>query len=117
MNESYLKNIALLKVFADPNRLLIIETLSSNENCECGENCACNLLEHLGITQPTLSHHMKILCDCGIANGRKEGKRVYYSLNHDIIDEFLSFLCGITTAKESCLCLCCKNMKGGETNG
>ena len=39
-----------------------------------GEKCACKLLEELNISQPTLSHHMKILCDAGIVVGRKEGK-------------------------------------------
>ncbi len=47
----------------------------------CGELCACEILEKFSITQPTLSHHMKILCDCGLVNGRKEGKWMHYSLN------------------------------------
>jgi len=111
MNTDYLKNIALLKALADPSRLLIIETLSRNENCTCGEYCACNLLGNLNITQPTLSHHMKILCHCGITVDRKEGKRVYYNLNHDMIGELLSFLREITTANSSCSC--CEKMKGG----
>ena len=45
-----------------------------------GEKCACHLLEALNITQPTLSHHMKILCDAGIVIGRKEGKWMHYSI-------------------------------------
>ncbi|MCI5648560.1 MAG: metalloregulator ArsR/SmtB family transcription factor [Fusicatenibacter sp.] len=46
-----------------------------------GEKCACKLLEELQISQSTLSHHMKILCDAGIVQGRKEGKWVHYSLD------------------------------------
>ena len=44
-----------------------------------GEKCGCKILDKFNITQPTLSHHMKILVDCGIVNDRKEGKRHYYS--------------------------------------
>ena len=46
-----------------------------------GEKCACKLLDDLHITQSTLSHHMKILCDAGIVQGRKDGKWVYYSID------------------------------------
>lgn len=48
-----------------------------------GEKCACKLLDDLHITQPTLSHHMKLLCDADIVQGRKEGKWVHYSINSD----------------------------------
>ena len=55
------KNTALIfKAFCDENRIKIIKLLST------GEKCACRLLEEINITQPTLSHHMKILCDSGI---------------------------------------------------
>ena len=107
MLEKYSQNIALLKAFTDPNRLLIIETLARDENCTCDEYCACRLLENLGITQPTLSHHMRILCECGITIPKKVGKRTYYTLNRPAIDGFLEFLRDITTASEKCRCLCC----------
>ena len=64
----------LFKALADENRLEIMRLLQS------GEKCGCVLLEMLDITQPTLSHHMKILCDAGIVTGRKEGKWMYYSI-------------------------------------
>ncbi len=62
------------KALSDSTRLSIVEMLS------CEERCACRLLEKFDITQPTLSHHMKILCDSGLVSGRKEGKWTYYSL-------------------------------------
>lgn len=62
------------KALGDSNRLQIIEMLSD------GEKCACKLLEEFKITQPTLSHHMKILCDCSLVSVRREGKWSYYSL-------------------------------------
>lgn len=70
------KKIAVMfKAFCDDNRLQILELL------RCGERCACNILEEMHITQPTLSHHMKILCDAGIVSGRKEGKWMHYSIS------------------------------------
>ena len=98
MNKDYSKNTVWLKAFADTNRLLIIEMLS------CGELCACKILEKLGITQPTLSHHMKILCDCDLVSGRKEGKWIYYTLNKATVDEFLLFLRTITSISDDCPC-------------
>ena len=69
------KKIAIVfKAFCDENRVKIVEMLKT------GEKCACKILEELNVTQPTLSHHMKILCDSGIVLGRKEGKWTHYSI-------------------------------------
>lgn len=70
----------MFKAFCDENRLRILQVLRG------GERCACNLLEEMHITQPTLSHHMKILCDAGIVVGRKEGKWMHYSISDEGID-------------------------------
>ena len=70
------RRIALVfKAFCDENRIRILKLLAS------GEKCACRLLEELDISQPTLSHHMKILCDSGVVVGRKEGKWMHYSIS------------------------------------
>ena len=74
MASAYQETARVFKAFCDENRLQILEMLRS------GEKCACKLLEELQISQSTLSHHMKILCDAGIVQGRKEGKWVHYSL-------------------------------------
>lgn len=71
------KMAAMFKAFADENRIQILELLRD------GERCACRLLEEMKITQPTLSHHMKILCDSGIVVGRKEGKWMHYSISKE----------------------------------
>ena len=57
--------------------------------------CACRLLEQFSITQPTLSHHMKVLCDCGLVNVRKEGKWSHYSLNCETLTAFRQFIGGL----------------------
>ena len=69
------KRIAqIFKALCDENRVQIMKLLRS------GEKCACKLLDELNISQPTLSHHMKILCDSGLVTGRKEGKWMHYSI-------------------------------------
>ena len=70
------RRVALIfKALGDENRIHILNLLLG------GEKCACKLLEELHIAQPTLSHHMKILCDSGIVLGRKEGKWMHYSIS------------------------------------
>ena len=100
MESSYRETARIFKAFCDENRLQILELLRS------GEKCACKLLEELHIGQPTLSHHMKILCDAGIVTGRKDGKWTYYSFNQEGIANARSILQQITTlnlqAKDEC---------------
>ena len=75
------------KALSDENRVKILQMLTD------GEKCGCKLLEAFEITQPTLSHHMKILCDSGLVDSRKEGKWSHYSVNGDVIKEFGNFIC------------------------
>ena len=56
-----------------------------------GEKCGCKLLEAFEITQPTLSHHMRILTECGLVIARKEGKWSHYSLNCETLKEYKQF--------------------------
>lgn len=75
INEMDEKRTAMIfKALGDENRIRILKLLIT------GEKCACKLLEEIDITQPTMSHHMKILCDSGIVAGRKEGKWMHYSI-------------------------------------
>lgn len=76
----YKKTATMFKAFCDENRLQILSLLQS------GEKCGCRLLEEMQITQPTLSHHMKILCDSGVVKGRKEGKWMHYSISEEGMD-------------------------------
>ncbi len=76
------EDVKQIKALADENRLAVMLSLQH------GEKCGCVLLEELNITQPTLSHHMKILCDSGLVNGRKEGKWMYYSISREGIAAF-----------------------------
>ena len=75
MNDT--KVAEIFKAICDENRIKILKMLST------GEKCACKLLDALDVTQPTLSHHMKILCDSGVVVGRKEGKWTHYSISEE----------------------------------
>jgi len=108
MYEEYLDYSQIFKALSDPNRLMIIDMLS------CGELCACMILEKFKITQPTLSHHMKTLCGCGLVKGRKEGKWMYYSLDEKTVQECKAFLAEVTSYKESCICFSARCCKGGH---
>lgn len=108
MMNCYKDNALVLKAFTDETRLKIIDMLS------CGELCACKILEHFDITQPTLSYHMKILTDCGIVIGRRDGAWMYYSLNTENIKELLGFLKTLTEPKDDCICNICKAKDKGS---
>lgn len=82
----YDEQAKVFKAFCDVNRLQILELLQS------GEKCACVLLEHLKISQSTLSYHMKILCDSGVVTGRSEGKWIHYSLSKAGLEHAVSLL-------------------------
>lgn len=83
MEKDYEKYTKILKALSDCNRLQIVDLLSS------GEKCACELLNYFNFTQPTLSHHMKVLMDCGVVESRKEGTWNHYSLNNVNLNRFL----------------------------
>ena len=84
----------IFKALGDEIRLKIVELLSG------GELCACVILEEFSIKQPTLSHHMKILCESEIVGVRKMGKWNYYFLNTKTIDHLRYFLAKIGELKK-----------------
>ena len=83
----------IFRAFCDENRIRILNLLCG------GEKCACRLLEELSISQPTLSHHMKILCDSGIVLGRKEGKWMHYRISMEGVQLAREYLDGLTVAQ------------------
>ena len=98
MENNYDEGARIVKALSDPNRLKIIDILS------CGERCACDILEHFDFTQPTLSHHMKVLIECGIVECRKEGLWAFYSLNNTSCNRLMLFLMNIMTETDNCIC-------------
>lgn len=92
--------VEVCKALGDANRLEIIKMLSD------GEKCGCILLEKLAFKQPTLSHHMKILVDCGLVLDRKEGKWHHYSLNSETFTEYKKFVKSLTCKTKDNNCCC-----------
>lgn len=88
----------ICKALSDSNRLRIVQSLSA------GEICACRLLEQFSITQPTLSHHMKVLCECGLVNVRRESKWSHYSLNCETLNAFKRFIEGLSCCTSDAQC-------------
>ena len=67
----------MFKALADPTRLRLVSMVAAHDG---GEACVCELTEPLGLTQPTISHHLKILVDAGIFTRDKRGVWAYYAL-------------------------------------
>ena len=78
--------VTVFKAFGDDKRIQIVERLKE------GVSSPVKLLEELDITQPTLSHHMKILCDAGIVLGQRVGRWTQYSLLSDGVDTIVEYL-------------------------
>lgn len=89
------KTAVIFKAFCDENRVKILQLLQG------GEKCACKLLDEMNITQPTLSHHMKILCDSGIVMGRKEGKWMHYSISENGVNTAIDYLNKLKATEEN----------------
>lgn len=79
----------ICRALSDTNRLQIIQLLTN------GEQCTCDLLEHFSITQPTLTHHITILSECGLLRSRKEGRNTFYALNCETLTDFRKFIAGL----------------------
>ena len=74
-----------IKALSDPNRVKILDILS------CDTECACNLLDHFNFTQPTLSHHIKVLRDANIVRTEKKGNWHHYSINQETVDDLMNY--------------------------
>ncbi|NLL78601.1 MAG: winged helix-turn-helix transcriptional regulator [Clostridiales bacterium] len=90
MERNFVEEARIFKAFCDENRLQILELLQN------GEYSASEILAGLNISQSTLSHHMKILCESGIVAPRREGKWTYYSINRENREKAIILLESIT---------------------
>jgi ArsR family transcriptional regulator len=73
----------LFKALADPARVKIVNALATSET----EVCVCELIGPLGLSQPTISHHLKKLTDAGLLEREQRGKWAYFSLKRDAVDK------------------------------
>ena len=80
-----------LKALADPTRLRLVSMVAAHDG---GEACVCDLTEPLGLTQPTVSHHLKILVDAEIFTRDKRGVWAYYALRPEALSALAAILTG-----------------------
>ncbi len=79
----------ILKALADPTRLRLVSMVAAHDD---GEACVCDLTDPLGLTQPTISHHLKILMDAGIFTRDQRGRWAYYALVPRALDALSAVL-------------------------
>ena len=79
----------LLKALADRTRLRLVSMVAAHEG---GEACVCELTEPLGLTQPTVSHHLKVLRQAGVVGSEREGLWAYYYVIPDALKELSAWL-------------------------
>ncbi|MDA8437549.1 MAG: metalloregulator ArsR/SmtB family transcription factor [Propionibacterium sp.] len=85
----------LLKALADPTRVRLVDYLAAVPG---GTVCACHLPAQLGISQPTLSHHLKKLVDAGIITREQRGRWAHYTVRSEALGSLQKFLRSVTVA-------------------
>lgn len=91
--------VKLFKVFSDENRVEVVKNLAK------GVCCSCNFIDHFNISQPTLTYHLKLIKEAGLATTEKVGTWNKYHLNKDVIDQMIEFLKDIRDGEASdCKC-------------
>ncbi len=78
-----------LKALADPARLRLLSIVASSEGQEA---CVCDLVEPVGLSQPTVSHHLRVLTEAGFLSRSKRGTWAYYRLQPDALTGVADFL-------------------------
>jgi ArsR family transcriptional regulator len=81
----------LLKALADPVRLRLLSLVAAHEG---GEACVCDLNEAFDLSQPTISHHLKVLHEVGLLDRSKRGSWVYYAVRRDALADVAALLGG-----------------------
>ena len=78
-----------LRVLADPARLRIISLIQAQPGAEA---CVCHLTDPLGLTQPTVSHHLKVLLQAGLVDREKRGSWAFYRIREEPLDALRALL-------------------------
>ena len=78
---------SMLRVLSDPARLRLVSLIAAQPEAEA---CVCNLTAPLGLSQPTVSHHLKKLHEAGILDRQQRGRWVYYALREGALDRVAS---------------------------
>ena len=78
-----------MKALADPARLRLLSIVAASEDAEA---CVCDLIEPIGLSQPTVSHHLKVLTTAGFLERTKRGTWAYYKLIPGALDRISQLL-------------------------
>jgi ArsR family transcriptional regulator, arsenate/arsenite/antimonite-responsive transcriptional repressor len=89
----------LLKALADPVRLRLMSLVLSSAN---GEACVCDLTDAFDLSQPTISHHLKVLHEAGLLDRDKRGVWVYYAARKDALESIAKLLSSGSAADGAC---------------
>ena len=81
----------LLKALADPVRLRLVSIVAASEG---GEACVCDLNDAFDLSQPTISHHLKVLHDAGLLDRTKRGVWVYYAVRREVLSDIATLIGG-----------------------
>lgn len=84
------------KALGDPARVQLLSIVAAHED---GEACVCDLTEPLGLAQPTVSHHLKVLVDAGLLTREQRGRWAYYSLVPQALDHLVHRLRDATSSR------------------
>src|SRR3954466_5703417 len=84
--------VPLVKAIADPVRLRLVSLVASHAD---GEACVCDLNEAFDLSQPTISHHLKLLHQAGLLDRTKRGVWVYYSVRREALADLGTLLGGV----------------------
>lgn len=93
-DEEALGTAELFRALGDPARVRIVNLIATAR----GAVCACEFNDALGLSQPTVSHHLKKLTDAGLLEREQRGKWAYFSLRRDAVDT----LAAVADLKEAC---------------
>ncbi len=86
--------VPLVKALADPVRLRLLSLVASHAD---GEACVCDLNDAFALSQPTISHHLKLLHDAGLLDREKRGVWVYYRINTAALGDLAALLGGVAS--------------------
>lgn len=81
----------MMKALADPIRLRLLSLVASHADAEA---CVCDLLGAFELSQPTISHHLKVLHEAGLLDRAKRGTWVYYSVRRDVLTNLAALIGG-----------------------
>jgi DNA-binding transcriptional ArsR family regulator len=91
MSSTIEADVKLLQAAADPTRLAILRQLSSD-----GPTCACDVVDGgSGLSQPTISHHLRVLRESGWIEGERRGTWIWYSIREEALERFQGIASGI----------------------